>query len=185
MRLFLICAYPRSRTAWLANLLTWGNSFCFHEGLEGCHSSAELVAKLETAGAPVVGNSDPANVLALDRLMSLRPDMRLVFVERPLAEVAQSMEAIGLDSRNLSALADAWHRGIRDFVGMRVEFSDLAHMETCKRIADYVGADFSELRWRQLDRLNVSIDVRKSIESVHENRAAMRALIQEISSPVV
>lgn len=41
---FLVIGYPRSRTAWMANYLTVGDSVCIHEPVQ--HSCLELYLKL-------------------------------------------------------------------------------------------------------------------------------------------
>lgn len=47
---FLVLGLPRSRTAWLANFLTYDGLFCYHEGLNGCNSIGDYVDKIGTNG---------------------------------------------------------------------------------------------------------------------------------------
>jgi hypothetical protein len=47
---FLVLGLPRSRTAWLANFLTYGDLFCYHEGIDGCTSLEEYKEKIEGKG---------------------------------------------------------------------------------------------------------------------------------------
>ena len=43
---FFVVGLPRSRTAWLANFLTYEDKFCFHEGINGCSTLKEYKNKL-------------------------------------------------------------------------------------------------------------------------------------------
>lgn len=47
---FLILGLPRSRTAWLANFLTYDDLFCYHEGTDGCNSISEYKDKVKGKG---------------------------------------------------------------------------------------------------------------------------------------
>ena len=54
-RNFFVLGLPRSRTAWLANFLTYDGYFCFHEGIDGCRSIDDYKKKkfevsISTAG---------------------------------------------------------------------------------------------------------------------------------------
>lgn len=93
---YFICSLPRSRTAWIANFLTYGTSFCFHEVFQylrsGVHGYPEL---LESTRVPNAGVSDSANTLFIDTLVHLFPHARIVVVRRERSEVDQSMSALG------------------------------------------------------------------------------------------
>jgi len=66
---FLILCRPRSRSAWLANFLTYGDaSFCLHEGLLGCASLAELARRLQDLPARVVGAADTGLIHFADEI---------------------------------------------------------------------------------------------------------------------
>lgn len=88
MKPYFITGLPRSRTAWLANLLTWGDSFCFHEATTGCSSMEQLKATLETVpiGTRHIGNSDPNLGLIAQSIMETFPQCRVVLIHRPLEE---------------------------------------------------------------------------------------------------
>jgi len=47
---FLVLGLPRSRTAWLANFLTFDGQFCYHEGMNGCKSINEYKVKMKGKG---------------------------------------------------------------------------------------------------------------------------------------
>ena len=43
---FFILGLPRSRTAWLANFMTYDGYCCYHEGTNGCYTIEQYKAKL-------------------------------------------------------------------------------------------------------------------------------------------
>jgi hypothetical protein len=92
MKPYFITGLPRSRTAWLANLLTWNDSFCFHEATFGCGSMDEFKAVLEGAplGTRYVGDSDPNLGLIAESIVQTFPGCRVVAIHRPLADCLKS-----------------------------------------------------------------------------------------------
>lgn len=63
MKNFLILGLPRSRTAWLANFLTYKNSFCYHDLLAYCKDEQELKNKMNLFGYDFIGTADTAGFL--------------------------------------------------------------------------------------------------------------------------
>ena len=94
MNTFFICALPRSRTAWLANFLSYGPAHCFHEPL-GSHDLEELPEVFRATGRQYVGTSDSVNTLLVDHLLKIFPLAKLVVVRRPWAEVGNSLVHLG------------------------------------------------------------------------------------------
>lgn len=91
MKPFFITGLPRTRTAWLANLLTYGNSFCLHDGLmQG--GLAGLVAMLRTLGQSrsFVGDADSGLTFHAAELVQLFPDARWLFIRRDPAKAEAS-----------------------------------------------------------------------------------------------
>lgn len=93
MRNFFVTGLPRSRTAWIANYLTWGKTFCFHDGFVGLAHPLEIRKKFDAIhakGFETVGNSDPANLYFLDTLIKDFPDAYWVLIKRDLKECRES-----------------------------------------------------------------------------------------------
>jgi len=91
---FFICALPRSRTAWLANFLSYSACHCFHEPFNEC-GVEDLPFLFRATGKQYVGTSDSLNTLLLDRLLKIFPIAKLVLVRRPAVEVVHSLDALG------------------------------------------------------------------------------------------
>lgn len=86
---YLITGLPRSRTAWLANYLTVGSSFCYHEGLKDCFDIGDLRMMKK---APYTGNSDSSAVFFIDEMKALFPNMKIVVIDRNYQDVLNSLE---------------------------------------------------------------------------------------------
>ena len=92
---YFIISQPRCGTAWLANALTWGNSFCYHEGIYGYDSMDDYADMLNSNPAEFVGDSDTGLALMLPWLYARYPDAKYIFVNRNTETVSKSLKEIG------------------------------------------------------------------------------------------
>jgi len=85
---FFITGLPRSRTAWMANLFTYGDVHCFHEGMSGCESVVQYQTKLDSMKYHRhVGDSNTTTALFMSETWG-----PTVIIERDLDEVVASLE---------------------------------------------------------------------------------------------
>jgi hypothetical protein len=140
---YLIFSLPRSGSAWLANFLTYGDSFCFHEPLAG--------GPLERLGRPasIVGVADTGAYLFP------------VSAPREYALIRNPQDVIdSLAKQGLPALQD-WQRFRERTEGLptfRYEFMfDVGYLR--ELWIEIVGADFPEARAEQLIEMNVQHDI--------------------------
>ena len=76
---FFIFGRPRSRTAWLANFLTYGETFCSHEGMADCSGSLiELERRMAELPARIVGNADTGLIHIAQDVISHFPKAKLI-----------------------------------------------------------------------------------------------------------
>lgn len=88
---FVILALPRSRTAWLATWLTYGDRRCHHDALAIAHSR-DALRRLTHGGNGLAETSG----MALPRVLhDTLPDARYLIVRRDPAHVAASLERLG------------------------------------------------------------------------------------------
>lgn len=150
---FLICGFPRSRTMWLSHFLTVpGKSVCTHEATENAGSAKEFWDNAErfAGGHLDYGNSDSANIFVLPALLAERPLTRVVWIERPIVEVCQSMKRANLpfdeaSARTLMKLRDQY----KEHFDMVLHFQDLYRMDTCWALWKWVlpEVEFELGRW--------------------------------------
>jgi hypothetical protein len=91
MNNFLILGLPRSRTAWLANFLTYDGLFCYHEGTNGCRSLEEYKNKLTP------GRGDSNTGLGLFDVKRLFSDFNIVVIDsEPEKAIQFSKDVFGV-----------------------------------------------------------------------------------------
>lgn len=164
---YFICGLPRSQTAWIANYLTFEDSFCFHDALKDCQDGiSRLRGIMEAVGASYVGNSDPANALVQDGLIKEFPNAKWVVIDRPFSEVRRAVDALGMDSSRLHYL-----QGKIEELRLKVSPLVVPHgalHESIKDIAKFVdpGFRYCEARHKMLVHLNVQTDVSWAKEQI-------------------
>ncbi len=180
MRNFFILSLPRCRTAWLANFLTFENSFCFHEGLLDCDKVSKMKSLFASTGKQIVGNSDCGNILFLDEIIDEFPDAKYVVIKRPLDEVRSELKEIGLPDFDELTLAysDRMLNEVKKEVDALVlDYHSLDQM-ACRQIWEHcIGTSFNEPRWRMLDGLDIKIILSKKLEYIKTNSRNIESLI--------
>ena len=136
---FFITGLPRSGTAWIANYLTYGNSFCFHEGLADYDSIHDFAAMLDQTEAECVGDSDTVITGILPWLYEKYPDARYVFIQRNRYDVEQSLITNGFSTHKIPEIQRSLDWGIKHIPSLLITFDDL--FDNMQRVCDYIGVD--------------------------------------------
>jgi len=150
---FLICGYPRSRTMWLSKFLSVpGISVCTHEACEFAGSAGEFWDNAEryAPGDLIYGNSDSANVYVLPALLAERPMTKVLWIERDLKKVAQSMRAAGMPFEDKALLNLEMMRELhQDHIDMSVDFDNLIYGNVCHFVWEFClpGVPWDWGRW--------------------------------------
>lgn len=118
MRRFFIYSTPRSGSAWLANYLTYGGSFCQHEPLAngGWYPADYPVSGAIDTGAAFIG---------------YKPflDVEVFYLARNHTEVAASLKRIGLPAYDLSAYKSGFqYRDLFDIDYLEVLWGLVTHL---------------------------------------------------------
>lgn len=162
-----ICSLPRSKTGWIANFLTYGPSFCFHELCGRVNKLSEYPAALRSASAPFVSVSDSGNLFAIDRLIELFPHCRLVVVRRDRMDVDRSLRKLGFEITDTLAILDEDLDRIEKIYASRVLSLDFERLDARALWSWCVpGIPINELRLSMLETLNVQIKPTVLHESV-------------------
>lgn len=194
---FFITGLPRSRTAWLANLLTWGRTFCYHEPLYSCTRVADLnllADKAKAEGLLNVGGSDSGLPFFWRETRELFPNALWLVVRRPVKDVVISyteyftkhpfhgMGTLSTESVeelciNLDRELDALCRTLPDSQKLVVRFDDLGETNTVRYLWHFLTSEkFSRLRFEQLKNFRINVvsenyDLRKVCFSGDETKA--------------
>lgn len=180
--LTLILARPRSRTAWLANLLSYGqSSICLHEGILGCGSLADMQRKLLALPFDAVGTADTALLFYAEEIAAAGTHA-IVLKSNDFAWrrwVASITPRDGLDEivRRIDA---AYERALElvGAYGMVVEVDSLDLEPVAREIWSYFGieARFSRERFDMLVNLRVE-SIEQSLRDRFEAHMASGGMI--------
>ena len=142
---------------WISKFLTVeGASVCTHEASEFAGSPEEFWDNAEkyATGVDIYGNSDSANIFVIPSLLAIKPLTRVVWIDRPIDEVARSMEVVGIPFNdkalhNLMSMHDLYE----DYFDLIIRFDDLKSGEVCKALWEFClpGVPFDWGRWGLLD----------------------------------
>lgn len=162
---YFITGLPRSRTAWLANLLTIGDSFCLHAGLLRNGANLKRLAEhLDYLAKryPCAGDSDPSLLPApaFETMAKLFPGASWVFIERdPEDACAAHNTAFPELSMPLDVFQElmARMRALAPTVNsLWVKFDDLREARFCAALYRHcTGMAMDYERWSQLDRMRI------------------------------
>jgi len=145
---FLILGLPRSRTAWLANFLTYGDIACSHEGLNGCRTLLEYKGQFKD-------NSGDSNTgLALFDFESLFSDFKTIIIDSDIRKSVEfAKNSYGLD--NHKQMVKLKER-LDSLKGLHVALYDIN--DRLQEIWNYVSLyQFNEQRAAQLVSLDIQV----------------------------
>jgi hypothetical protein len=176
--MFFICSLPRSRSAWIANYLTFGDCFCGHDLLKDCqHSVDELDGLL-----PCVryrGIADPGAALAQDKLIEAFPLAKWIIIERPFIEVERAVKNLGVDAAPLHMVQSKLEELRAKIDPVVIEFDCLN--ASIKNIAHYIDPQwrFNKERHDMLVRMNVQVDLEIGLKEIKNVK-----LMKDFAEPV-
>lgn len=162
--MFMVFALPRSRTAWLAQYLTYGDYVCGHEELRHARSLDDVATWFKQ---PCIGTAETAAAPWWRMLDRFAPGAKVLVVRRPVAEVLNSMMAIPrlrFDRATLEKVLVAHDRKLDQIEArlpcLSVNFADLATEETCARVFEHcLPYAHDHEHWRVMSRQNIQINM--------------------------
>ncbi len=180
---FIIYALPRSRTAWLAEFLTFGGWTCYHDFAAKAASVSQVKALLDR---PNTGLCETAMVEGWRLIQTMYPDARVVVVRRPVEDVSDSLSRFGIKNddellrreallEEVSALPDT----------LTLDFDDLDSHDICDSLFRYcLGQPLPDAHWKAFKDKNVQINMLQRLAEIDANRhntAALRAEVAQLS----
>lgn len=160
-RPFFIIAMPRCRTAWIANLLTWGNTVCFHElWIDAADDLGAFKAKIGAQN----GNSDSSNCFHIDELIAAYPEAAYVVIESDRDRVFRSIQKAcpePFDESAMNIVYEAFQyakRTVADTSPLVIDADNWRPVDTLRLWSKCLpGLEFPYARNNQLDFMNVQI----------------------------
>lgn len=153
----MIMSLPRSRSAWLARFLTYGEWVCGHEELRHLRTLDDVTTWFSQ------GCTGTAETAAAPFWRLIPENVRIVLVRRPVGQVVDSLLALpGLtfDRAGLEVLMERHDRKLDQIATRRdvlsVNFDDLADEATCAKVFEYcLPYGHDPEHWARLAPINV------------------------------
>ena len=159
---FVILGLPRSRTAWLAQFLSYGDWHCGHDELRHMRSLDDARAWFSQGSTGTVETAAAPWWRLLD---SIAPGVKVVTIRRPVAEVIASLTRLAGYDIDVLTRAMVWLDRKLDQIEARVpgvisaRYSDLADEATCAAIFEHcLPYSHDAAHWRSWDAVNVQIN---------------------------
>jgi len=179
---FVVFALPRSRTAWLAQFLSFGPWMCGHEQLRHCRSLDDVRSWL---GQPYAGTCETIAAPFWRLLPHLAPHASAVVVRRPVADVVASLMRFGLfDEATLTAAMTRLDAKLCQIEArlpgvLSVAFADLGDEATCGRIFQHcLGEPMPHAWWEAAAPVNVQINLPHMMRQFIAHRPQLEKLAQ-------
>lgn len=174
---FFITGLPRSRTAWLANFLTYDGNFCYHELCKSTSDPMEMKIMLHDPEYKNMGNSDCVFPYYYKKLLPLLSDYKIVIIERDPEEVIRDMYDLNIiNEESESSIKQAYKLldGIKsDPNHITVPYEKLNDMNTMKAIWDFLfGTKMDEMRWQEMDIQTIEVNWDKYMKYFKEENVA-------------
>lgn len=192
-RIFTVTGLPRSRTAWLSNLLTvLPSSLCFHEPERRVESLRDLAGNLEKIApfAKHIGISSSGIPLQFSEFNELFPEAIYVVVIRDLRQASESYKKAFpfIAPDRVDELMRKCSEGIDEIVGRipfnrlkTVSYDRLNEVTACEQVHDFCIPDvmFNYTRCRMLQTMKVEMIWDKAYaEAHHVHQAAADSLVK-------
>lgn len=181
MAKFMILGLPRSRTTWLAEWLGFEGRYAVgHDLAVECSS----VQDFEDSLAAVDGSVETGAVLGWRLIREWHPEIRLATVHRPLRDVLNSLERLGLGSAHgpdMEARMEMLRALAQQPGVVNVSFDELNDERTCALLWEHVlRTDFDFEWWKEMLSRNVQIDMPARLRRLRANASGLDRLKMEI-----
>lgn len=148
---YIVTGLPRSKTAWIANFLTVGDSFCFHEGFN---------RGVFHVDSKIVGIADSGACINHKEIRDRFPNAKWVIVKRDVEEVNKSLiNVVGFDEEVTEIVTQKFVEGLAE---IEVMYNPLIipfnfSLEHLIKMCDYLGVQCSVDRYYLLRDLNIQV----------------------------
>lgn len=178
---FIIYALPRSRTAWLANFLSYKDWECYHESAMFMRSMEDVRAFFSSDN---VGCAETAAAQGRHLIRSVTSSIKEVVILRPVDEVINSLLSVDLAGvavydpillrKNMESGDRALRKIAKDSGVLVVNYDDLNKEKICAQIFEHcLPYKFDKQWWESLRDKNIQVDVKAVFRYYHKHRQAI------------
>lgn len=174
---FAVLALPRSRTAWLSALLSYGDRRCDHEPSARFGGVEDLAAYFQSGA----GCTDTMLALRWTDIVRAAPDVRLAIVHRGVHDVRQAIRRRGYGSLEVDRVCGEINRALNKAAKWRgaiaVQYRELENPATVKRVFEHCLRVPFDREWFETWRdVNVQADEADMARIVEANNRGIMAL---------
>lgn len=184
---FLVVGLPRSRTAWLARFLSYGNHACVHEPSFRWQGPDDFHAWLDGRE----GASDSMMTWLAHKAKALKPDLPLVVIRRSRRDVLRSLNSIPYDKEPwlpawLERMDQRLDRIEDDLDCLSYTYDQLKHASNCAFIFSHCLGEDMPMSWlTRWSGENVQTDVLARLRQIRENERGWFSVYQERYAEIV
>ena len=184
---FVIHTAGRSRTAWLAEFLTYGDCVCYNEIAVKFRAMDEVGRFFAN---PRVGSAETSAAPAWRLIKAVCPGIRSVVVRRPEVDIVSSFLKLYADN-GLRCDEDRLVKIVRyelrcmeqiaDEPGtLVVDFAALEGMSACRQVFEHcLPYEFDVAWWRNVSARNIQSPVREIVDYYQSNRDEVEGFKRE------
>lgn len=170
-RKFFVTGLPRSRTAWLANLLSYGDkSFCFHEAVRRAKDTQDMFGLYESLPHELVGDSSCGLLLNWKEVSEQHPGAKWVIIVREPQQVLESCRRafpwLRVNADTIREMNQRLHEALRGLAGRNLLVVEFQQLDQCiPDLLSHIGLSIPRLRIEQCLENKVEIWTSKAAAS--------------------
>lgn len=182
---FFITGLPRSRTAWMSVFTTTGDSICYHEPITKIHEIEDLKGIFSSDYYKYVGVSDSGLGFHLKWILE-NIKAPTVIIDRDIDECNSELEKLSKGRLPKTNFCELLHKELVSFkdhpLVMWVPFKEMKKKSIMGKVFCHLMPDvtFDELRFEELDKLNIQVIFDDVLEFVREQSENMSNIMKDI-----
>jgi hypothetical protein len=165
---FVITGFPRSGHAWLANYLYKGESVVTHEGARFAVEDGTSLRQAHIKTLQAFTGDCSSTWLLYPDLLRLVP--RVILVDRPLRDVAQSLkratEGLPVNHREMFDQLERGYKAALALHPLIIPYEESYELRTVERICCHTREDFDLARFALLRNTRVTQDVHREYRAL-------------------
>lgn len=182
---FIVFALPRSRTAWLAQFLSYRDWACSHDEIRHARSMDDIRSWFSQSNT---GTAETAAAPWWRTVQQISPDIRVLIVRRPVQDVVDSLMRLGLpfdrdrlttEMERLDRKLDQIERRMKNVLS--VSFYDLADEDVCKQVFEHcLPHQHDPAWWERMSPINIQVNMHAITKYMIAHQSQLKKLAGQV-----